>query len=192
MSIKKTCIMPMKQMEEDATRKIIRGQETTHPTININIRGEEIQTVEEFCYLGCLFTRDFSSGREIDVRLTKASTAFNMLRHAVWYRRTVSMTARLRIFRACVLPVLLYGSKTWTLTTALEQRLCTFYHRCLRTIIGVNMGDRMANRQLLELTGQPALIDIMRRNRLRWFGHANRMIRDDGSVPMVKKAMFSY
>ena len=115
-----------------------------------------------------------------------------MLRHTVWYRKTVSITARLRIFRACVLPVLMYGSETWTLTTALEQRLCTFYHRCLRTIIGVNMGDRMSNRQLLELTGQPSLMDIMRRNRLRWFGHANRMTRDDGNVSMVKKAMFSY
>ena len=192
MSIKKTCTMPVKQMEEDTSRRMIKGKEVLLPPIDIRIRGEDIQTVDEFCYLGYHFTRDFSPGKEIEVRLAKASTAFNMLRHVVWYRKTVSTMARLRIFRACVIPVLLYGSEVWTLTNSLEQRLCTFYHRCLRTIIGTNLSDRMSNVQLLELTGQPSLVDIMRRNRLRWFGHANRMVKNDGTPSIVKKAMFSY
>ena len=191
-SIKKTCTMLLKQMAEDASRRIIKGKEVAVAPININIRGEDIQAVDEFCYLGYHFTRDFSPAREIEVRLAKASTAFNMLRHVVWYRKTVSPMARLRIFRACVLPVLLYGSEVWTLTNSLEQRLCTFYHRCLRTIIAVNLGDRMSNAQLLELTGQPSLTDIMRRNRFRWFGHANRMVNNDGTPSIVKKVMFSY
>ena len=192
MSIKKTCTMPVKQMEEDTSRRIIKGKEVLLPPLDISIRGEDIQTVDEFCYLGYHFTRDFSPGREIEVRLAKASTAFNMLRHVVWYRKTVSTMARLRIFRASVIPVLLYGSEVWTLTISLEQRLCTFYHRCLHTIIRTNLSDRMSNVQLLELTWQPSLVDIMRRNRLRWFGHANRMVKNDGTPSTVKKAMFSY
>ena len=192
MSIKKTRIMPVKQMEEDVSRKIVKGKEVQTRPLNINIRSEDIKTADEFCYLGYHFTRDCSAEREIDVRLSKASTAFNMLRHVVWYRKIVSITARLRIFRSCVLPVLLYGSEVWTLTTKLEQRLCTFYLRCLRTIIGVNLGDRMSNDQLLQLTGQPSLVDFMRRNRLRWFGHVNRMNNIDGVPSLVKKTMFSY
>ena len=192
MSVKKTCVMPVRQMDVDASRRILEGKEVPPPSFNINIRSERVQTVEEFCYLGYYFTRDFSDSREIDARLAKASKAFNMLRHVIWYRKTVSISARLRIFRSCVLSVLLYGSEVWSLTTALERRLCTFYHRCLRTIIGVNLGDRMSNDQLLHLTGQPSLVDIMRRNRLRWFGHVNRMNNPDGSSSLVKKTMFSF
>ena len=176
MSIKKTCIMQCKQLKEDSSRRIIKGEEAVHPLIDINIRNETIATVDEFCYLGCHFTRDFSCSREMEVRLAKATTAFNMLRHVVWHRRTMSLEAKLRIFRACVLPVLLYGSEVWSLTQTSERRLCAFYHRCLRTIIGINLGDRMSNLQLLQITGQPSLEDILRRNRLRWFGHTNRMI----------------
>jgi hypothetical protein len=83
MSVKKTCIMPVRQMDEDASRRIIKGKEVPPPSLNINIRSEPIQTVDEFCYLGCYFTRDFSNNREIDARLAKASTAFNMLRHVI-------------------------------------------------------------------------------------------------------------
>ena len=192
MNIKKTCIMQCRQLKEDNARKIIKGEEVTHPKIDINIRNDTIVNVDDFCYLGCHFTRDYSSGREIEVRLSKATTAFNMLRHVVWYRKTISIEAKLRIFRACVLPVFLYGSEVWHITQSLERRLCTFYHRCLRTIIGINLGDRMSNIQLLQITGQPNLEDILRRNRLRWFGHANRMMDTDGEPSLVKKIMFSF
>lgn len=115
-----------------------------------------------------------------------------MLRHIIWHRKTISIEAKLRLFRACVLPVLLYGSEVWSTTIAQERRLNTFYFKCLRTIIGVNLGDHMANDRLLQLTGQPNLNDILRRNRLRWFGHANRMSNANNETSIVKKVMFSY
>ena len=124
--------------------------------------------------------------------MVKATTAFNMLRHVVWSRKTVSITSKLTIFRACVLPVLLYGSETWSITTAYERRINTFYMKCIRTIIGVTLSDRMSNEKLLEITGQPSIEDILRRNRMIWFGHANRMSNNDNKRAIVKKIMFSY
>ncbi|CAF5023974.1 unnamed protein product, partial [Rotaria socialis] len=113
-------------------------------------------------------------------------------RHAVWCRKTISIQAKVRIFRACVLPILLYGSEVWSTTIAQEQRLNTFYFKCLRTIIGMNLGDRMPNEQLLQLTGQPHISDLLVRNRLRWFGHVNRMHTEDNEPSMAKKVAFSY
>ncbi|CAF4635093.1 unnamed protein product, partial [Didymodactylos carnosus] len=89
-----------------------------------------------------------------------------MLRMPIWYRKTVSCEAKMRIFRACILPVLLYGSEVWSLTMAQGRRLNTFYMACLRTLVGVTLGDRIFNEKLLELSGQPNLENIMRRNRL--------------------------
>ena len=45
--------MPMKQIEADTLKKTIRGQETTHAPLNINIRDEKMQPVDEFRYLRC-------------------------------------------------------------------------------------------------------------------------------------------
>jgi hypothetical protein len=193
MSVKKTCIMTLKQLKEDPTRRVIKDKEVDMPDIDIVIRNQKVDIVESFAYLGCFVSRDQSPEKEIETRVAKASTAFNMLRNAVWYRKTISIEAKLRIFRACVIPVLLYGSEVWSLTVTQERRLNTFYMACIRTIIGVNLGDRMSNENLLDLTGQPCLENIMRRNRLRWFGHVNRMqnVGDDGPR-LVKKTMFSY
>ena len=192
MSIKKTCIMQCRQLQMDASRKLIKGKERVHPLIDITIRNDTLALVDEFCYLGCCLTHTFSFDREIEMRLEKATTAFNMLRHVIWYRATISIEAKLRIFRSCVLPVLLYGSENWSLTVVLEHRLCAFYHRCLRTIIGTNLGDRMSNEQLFQITGQPRLENILRRNRLRWFGHVNRMKGENNEPSFIKKIMFSY
>ena len=50
----------------------------------------------------------------------------------------------------------------------------------------------MSNKQLLQITGKPNFEDILRRNRLRWFGHANRMIDEDSEPLLIKKIMFSF
>jgi hypothetical protein len=50
----------------------------------------------------------------------------------------------------------------------------------------------MSNETLLDITGQPSIENIIRRNRLRWFGHVTRSTKPDGSPSLIKKAMFSY
>ena len=193
MNIKKTCVMSLDQLKEDQHKKVLKRQIINYDDdINIDVRNQKIETTDSFTYLGCTITKDQRQDTEISVRLTKASKAFNMLRHAIWCRKSVSIAGRLRIFRACVLPVLLYGNETWSLTIRQEQRIITFYNKCLRTIIGVNLGDRLSNETLLDITGQPPVINIIRRNRLRWFGHVNRATNADGSPSLIKKAMFAY
>ncbi|CAM2721164.1 unnamed protein product [Rotaria socialis] len=184
--------MTLKQLEVDQNNKIIHNHEVDQSDFDINIRNQKVETVKFFTYLGCGVSRDQRPGDEINTRLAKASTAFNMLRSVIWYRKTISITSRLRIYRACVLPVLLYGSETWSITKTHEQRISTFYMKCLRIIIGVNLGDRISNDKILEITGQSQIETIIRRNRLRWFGHANRMMNSDNEPSVVKKITFSY
>lgn len=58
--------------------------------------------------------------------------------------------------------------------------------------MGLNLGDRAPNKTILQITGQPVVEEIMRRNRLRWFGHVNRMVDDQEVATLVKKAMLLY
>jgi len=184
--------MTLQQLKEDQDRNVLKGHEENHPDPIIIISNQKIEIVEYFTYLGNNVTRDQRLDKEIEIRLRKASLAFNMLRFAIWHRRSVTITAKLRIFRACVLPVLVYGSETWSIPTTHEKRMTTFYRRCLRTSIGVNLGDRLSNEKLLEITGQPPIENIILRNRLRWFGHANRAVTDNNESSLIKKIMFSY
>jgi hypothetical protein len=190
MSVEKTCVMSLQQLKEN-NGKCLRNQEVDLPKIDITIRNQQIETVDSFTYLGCFLSRDQRPNKEIEARLNKSATAFNMLRNVVWNRKTISIEAKLRIFRACVVPVLLYGSEVWSLTVAKENRINTFFMRCLRTILGLNLGDRVSNQRIMQLSGQPSMENLMRRNRLRWLGHVNRM-ENMNEPHMVKKVMFSY
>ncbi|CAF4329403.1 unnamed protein product [Rotaria sp. Silwood2] len=111
MSVKKTCIMSLQQFKQDINGKISKNQEVDQLDVDIIIRNHKIEITDSFCYLGCLLSRDQHLDKEIEVRLTKATAAFNMLKSAIWCRKTFSVNAKLRIFQACILPVLLYGSE---------------------------------------------------------------------------------
>ncbi len=184
--------MSLQQLKEDHHRRVLKGQNVNHVDIDINIRNQKIETVDSFTYLGCTITKDQQQDAELSVRLAKAARAFNMLRHAIWHRKSVSITERLRIFRACILPALLYGSETWSLTIKQDERITSFYNRCLRTIIGVNLGDRLSTKHCWILQDSQLLKNTIRRNRLRWFGHVNRAVNHDRCPSLTKKAMFVY
>ena len=143
MNVKKTCIMTPQQFEEDPNRKVLKNQEVIFPDINLTIRNQKIENVDSLTYLGCNITRDQKPDSEINTRLAKAATTFNMLMHAIWNRKSISITTKLQIFRACVLPELLYGSDTSSITTLHECRIISLHMMCLRRIIGSNLSDRM-------------------------------------------------
>ncbi|CAF2715329.1 unnamed protein product [Rotaria sp. Silwood2] len=142
MNIKKTCTMSLKQFNKTIGKHETKGKAKDVPS-NIVIRDQNIETVDNFNYLGCNIANDQTQSKEIEVRLGKASNAFNSLRRVVWYRKCISIQAKVRIFKACILPVLLYGSELWCLKVVEEQRLNTFYMKCLRTLLAREILYRM-------------------------------------------------
>ena len=104
--------MSLKQPEEGQHKEVLKGQPVHDTDPDINIRNQKIELVDSFTYLECAITNDHNQDIELSTRLSKASKAFNMLRHVVRHRKSISITARLQIFRACILPILLYGSET--------------------------------------------------------------------------------
>ncbi|CAF4548573.1 unnamed protein product [Rotaria sp. Silwood2] len=159
--------MSLEEFEVNVNGKVNKQQRIVHCDPNINVRNQKVEIADSFTYLGAVVTADQKFDMELETRLSKATKAFNMLRNVVWYRKTISINAKLRIFRSCVLPVLLYASETWCPTSRNEQQINTFYMKCLRTILGLKLGDRVPNQTILDLSGQPKIAEIMCRNRLR-------------------------
>ena len=112
MSVKKTVMMSLEEFEVNVNGKVNKQQRIVHYDPNINVRNQKVEITNSFTYLGAVVTADQEFDMELETRLSKATKAFNMLRNVVWYRKTISINAKLRIFRSCVLPVLLYASET--------------------------------------------------------------------------------
>ena len=73
-----------------------------------------------------------------------------------------------------MLPVLLYGCGTWTLTKDLRQRLNSFGARSLRRILGYRWSDFVSNERLLRETQMRFVTFIVRERQLRLYGHVAR------------------
>ena len=73
-----------------------------------------------------------------------------------------------------MLPVLLYGCETWTLTSDLRERLNSFGTRSLQRILGYRWSDFVSNERLLKETQMRFVTWIVREHQLWLYGHVAR------------------
>nr|VZI14702.1 unnamed protein product [Spirometra erinaceieuropaei] len=85
------------------------------------------------------------------------------------------------MYKAVILPTLLYGAETWTVYTRQARRLNHFHLSCLRRILRLNWQDRIPDTEVLERTGILSIYSMLRQMQLRWSGHLVRM--DDERLP---------
>jgi len=81
---------------------------------------------------------------DVDRRVTQASKAFGALRKAVFLDKNLRLTTKRKLYNACVLSVLLHGMECWVPLRKHVRKLNTFYHRCIRTILGISNRQQWA------------------------------------------------
>jgi hypothetical protein len=97
------------------------------------------------------------------------------------FSRLLSKNLKVKIYKTIILPVVLYGCETWSLTVREEHRLRVFQEMVLRRIFGpkrneVNGGWRkLHNDELHNLYSSPSIIRIMKSRRMMWARHVARM-----------------
>jgi hypothetical protein len=95
----------------------------------------------------------------------------------------LSKNIKIRIYKTLILPVVLYGCETWSLTLREEHRLRVFENRVLRRIFGPRRdevtGDwrKLHNEEVHNLYSLPTTIRMIKSRRMRWAGHVTRMGR---------------
>ena len=88
------------------------GKPYNEPTITVN--GQKVKVGHKFTYLGSTLSRVVHIDDEVTARITKASVAFGRLRTNVWERNGIKLYTMLKVYKALVLPTLLYACETWT------------------------------------------------------------------------------
>ncbi|BHF85830.1 hypothetical protein SprV_1002900300 [Sparganum proliferum] len=94
--------------------------------INTQRERTQQQVVVNFPYLGSTLSRSTKIDGEVARRIPKASQAFSRLRSKVWNRHGLQLGTKLKMYKAVILPTLLYGSET--------RQLNHFHLSCLRRI----------------------------------------------------------
>ena len=158
----------------------VMGQDVSSAP-SITIGDHTLEVVDKFTYLGSTIASNLSLDAELDARIGKASSAMARLAKRVWDNPMLTTNTKMRVYQACVLSTLLYGSEAWTLYSRQERRLNAFHLRCLRRLLGITWQDRVTNIDVLSRANLPSMFAILTQRRLRWLGHVTRM--DDGRIP---------
>ena len=84
-----------------------------------------------------------------------------------------------RIYSACVQSVLIYGTETWAMKADDLRSLERTESMMVRWTCGVSLKDRRRSEDLFNLLGIKCVADVVKRGKLRWFGHLERKSVDD-------------
>ena len=153
------------------------------PDIPITIDGNNLKYVKTFTYLGSTVNSNASMDDEIVNRISKATRAFGKLRHRLWNERGISLHTKIGVYRAVILTTLLYGSESWTLYRTHIKQLDVFHKRCLRSICGYTLENRVSNADLLDKCKIGGIETFLLQSQLRWAGHVIRM--NDDRIPKI-------
>ena len=147
------------------------------PTIGseppLSIDGSCVQLVDHFCYLGDMLSCEGGAERALVVRVAAAWRKWRDIA-SLLTNGHIPLRSRGSIYSACIRPVLLYGTETWSFTKRMEDRMQACDRRMLRYMAGVTLADRIPSEEVASRCGVEEVAALMRRGRLRWFGHVLR------------------
>ena len=89
--------------------------------VSRDLNAGRIERVEEFIYLGTTLTNQNSVAEEIKSRLSSGGARYLSVQNLM-FSRLLSKALKIKIYRTIILPVVLYGCETWSLTLREEWR----------------------------------------------------------------------
>ena len=98
---------------------------------------------------------------------------------------SLRLSTKIQVYRAVVVPTLLYSAETLVLYQKQIRLLERFHQLCLRSILGIKWQDHVSNEAALKRANLPSIESILLQVQLRWAGHVTRM--EDVRLP---KAVF--
>jgi hypothetical protein len=146
---------------------------------DIKIANRSFENVSQFKYLVTTVTNQNLIQEEIKRRLNSGNACYHSAQNLL-SSCLLLKNLKIRINKTIILPVVLYGFETWSLTLRKKHGLRVFGNRVLR-IFGPKSDEVMGvwrtlhNTELFDLYSSPSIIRMIKLWRIRWVGHVARM-----------------
>ena len=141
------------------------------PITSWEIDGETVGTLSDFIFLGSKITADGDCSHEIKRRLLLGRKVMTNL-DSMFKSRDITLPTKVRLVKAMVFPVVMYGCESWTVKKAEWQRIDAFELWCWRRLLRIPWTARRSNQSILKETSPDYLLEgLMLKLNLQYSGH---------------------
>jgi len=131
------------------------------------LNGYVLKLVNDYKYLGSFIS---SSLKDFTTRKGMAWSACNDL-HKIWVS-DLHINIKIDIFRTLILPILLYGSETWTLSAKQQKQIDGTYTRLLMRVKNLSWKHHPNKKQIYG--NLPPISQLIKKRRVQFAGHCFR------------------
>ena len=146
------------------------------PATSWEIDGETVETVSDFIFWCSKITADGDCSHELKRRLLLGRKAMTNL-DSILKSRDITLSTKVRLVKAMVFPVVMYGCESWTVKKAECRIIDGFELWCWRRLLRVPWTARRSNQSILkEVSPGCSLEEMMLKLKLQYFGHLMRRV----------------
>ena len=138
--------------------------------------GERVEKVSDFIFGCSQITADGDCSYEIKRHLLLGRKVMNNL-DSIFKSKDIILPMKVRLVKAMVFPVVMYGCESWTVKKAQRRRIDAFELWCWRRLLRVPWMARRSNHSILkEISPGCSLEGVMLKLKLQYFGHLMRRV----------------
>ena len=169
----KSLLMKVKEESEKVSLKlnIQKTKMASGPITSWEIDGETVETVSYFILGGSKITADGDCSHEIKRYILLGRKVMTNL-DSIFKSKDITLPTQVRLVKAMVFPVAMYGCENWNIKKAEHRRIDAFELWCWRRLLRVPWTARRSTQSILKETSPGCSLEgLMLKLKLQYFGH---------------------
>jgi len=153
---------------------------------HLKIKNYKFERVENFKYLGVILNEDNNNQIDLQERIKNANKTYFILQK-FFKNKNIPKKLKLRLENTIIDKTLTYASETWTLTKRDRKQWNIFERKVYRRMLDPVYDNKkenwriLTNKKMYASVKKRTILETIRLNRLRWFGHVQRM--EENRIP---------